>query len=664
MYLEMATEDDKKMVEIWKADADGILIFVCLCLLLCYFTPTQSPQTGLFSAAVASLISVSIQNIQKDPQDTSNFYLANIYRTLADPNRSNISSSLPASPPPFSPPTYAVWVNALWFMSLVISLTCALLATLLQQWARRYLMITQSRYAPHKRARIRAFLSEGVEKLLLPWIVEALPMLLHLSLFLFFTGLVVFLWNVDLTIFKLVLSWVSICAALYGCITVVPIFRPDSQYHTPLSLPAWHIVTGISFLTFRVLGWFAEFSCVSFSAYYRFRNLKKRFHKRLVQGMQRAVEEAAFNSPSEIDTRAFLWTFDSLDEDHELERFFSGLPGFRRSIVVKDPLLDLADEGKQRVFAALTGLLDRTFSSDLLPELVKRRRAIICMKAVDPAHTTEAFSVLNKILFKYQDNVPLVSDIVQIVRGWGISWDEDVMLEAQANISRIVARAQPRNDSWSILASDHLGVPQAVLQGYAAHGDSLSLAILIHITRQQLNHFRKSSWPWFMFSEVLLAASKFDARDTLPELQHDFCALWNQIVRRVQNVNSGWMAFGTLGRIRNVYLALHQGAGSTHAQFSASTGDSHRILAWPFSYPACNIPGHHPDSTHHICDDFTPTTSVCTASHDHDLTAHVPSLHVGNPEMPSSSEHTQILLDEIFADALARSNNISVPVSL
>ena len=30
MYLEMATEDDKKMVEDWQADADGILIFVRL----------------------------------------------------------------------------------------------------------------------------------------------------------------------------------------------------------------------------------------------------------------------------------------------------------------------------------------------------------------------------------------------------------------------------------------------------------------------------------------------------------------------------------------------------------------------------------------------------------------------------------------------------------
>ena len=100
---------------------------------------------------------MSIQDLQQNPQDVSNFYLANIYQATINPSAPNISSSLPSSPPPFSPPNYAVWVNALWFLSLVISLTCALLATLLQQWARRYLKVTQSRYNPHKRARIRAF---------------------------------------------------------------------------------------------------------------------------------------------------------------------------------------------------------------------------------------------------------------------------------------------------------------------------------------------------------------------------------------------------------------------------------------------------------------------------------------------------------------------------
>ncbi|KAH9055307.1 hypothetical protein EDB87DRAFT_1335325, partial [Lactarius vividus] len=238
MYLEMATEEDKKMAEAWKADADGILIF-----------------TGLFSAAVASLISVTIQDIRQNPQDTSNFYLSNIYQTLADPNRSNISGSLPPSPPPFSPPNYAVWVNALLFLSLVISISCALLATLLQQWARRYLKVTQPRYSLHKRARIRAFFFEGVDKFLLPWAVEALPALLHVSLFLFFAGICVFLWHVNLTIFKSVVSWIGICTALYGCITFVPVFCHDSPYHTPLSLPAWHIITGILYFTYGVLKW-------------------------------------------------------------------------------------------------------------------------------------------------------------------------------------------------------------------------------------------------------------------------------------------------------------------------------------------------------------------------------------------------------------------------
>ena len=40
MYLEMAEEEDKKMTESWKADAEGVLVFVRLCLLVPYFKLT------------------------------------------------------------------------------------------------------------------------------------------------------------------------------------------------------------------------------------------------------------------------------------------------------------------------------------------------------------------------------------------------------------------------------------------------------------------------------------------------------------------------------------------------------------------------------------------------------------------------------------------------
>ena len=440
---------------------------------------------------------MSIQDIRRDPQDTSNFYLANIYQTLADPSRSNISDPLPASPPPFSPPKYAVWVNALWFLSLVISLTCALLATLLQQWARRYIMTTQSRSSLHKRARIRAFLAKGVEKLLFQWTVETLPTLLHISLFLFFAGLIVFLWNVYLTIFLLVLSWVGTFMAIYGCITVMPIFRQDSPYLTPLSLPVWHIFTVLTYLIFWILKRFAIRRYSSVETCRRFRDLARRYGERLRQGMQKTIEETALTSPLEIDTHVLLWTLDSLDEDHELERFFSGLSGFRSSEVVEDPVPNLPEEGNRKLLTALAGLLNRTLSSDLLPESIKTRRTILCTKLVNPTHNTDA-----------------------------ITMDEQATLYLKATFSEILVRVEPRNDAWFILASNALDVPEGVLRGYAAHGDSLSLAILIHVTRQQFNHFGNQFWPSAV-SSVLAAASKFNVQDTSPELQHQFCALWN-----------------------------------------------------------------------------------------------------------------------------------------
>ncbi|KAI9429462.1 hypothetical protein H4582DRAFT_1763307, partial [Lactarius indigo] len=95
---------------------------------------------GLCSAAVATLVSVPIRDLRPNSQDTSAFYLANIYQLLADASGSQVSipSTLFNSASSFTPPKYAIWINTLWFLSLAIRLTCALLTTLLQQWVSRY----------------------------------------------------------------------------------------------------------------------------------------------------------------------------------------------------------------------------------------------------------------------------------------------------------------------------------------------------------------------------------------------------------------------------------------------------------------------------------------------------------------------------------------------
>ena len=554
------------------------------------------------------------------------------------------------------------WVNALWFMSLVISLTCALLATFLQQWARRYLKITQSRYSPHKRARIRAFFSEGVDKCLLPWTVDALPTLLHISLFLFFAGLVVFLCNVNLTIFKLVLSWVGLCAALYGCFTCMPIIRHESPYYTPLSLLTWYVVTGIPFLFYRFVRWsWHKLKPGSYFTYHDYIDLENSYRKSLVRGMQKAVEETALKSPPGIDTRAFMWTFDCLDEDHELERFFSGLPGFRSSKVVKDPLPGLTGEEKCKLFEGLLGLLDRTFSSDLLPAPVKDRRAMICNKAIDPEHTPIwAIFILHAILFKYQHSGPVATAIANILRRCENFRNQDGISRVQVKISEIIARRQPFDDSWYTLASNILGFSETSLRDYAAHGDSLSLVILIHFVRLQFTHFWKSYWPTYDFSFVLAEASNFHATDTSPELQHEFCALWNQIVNEAQG-NDKRMAHLILRPIRNVYLALHQDTDSAPTQFSVSTDFWDIILEEPSSYPVCNVPDHRSDSTPHIHEDDVSMTLARTIPHAPNISAVVPFLT--SPDPPSSSTHAPFSVDETLTDTLPFDNQISVLVS-
>ena len=131
MYLQLAAEEDKKMTDNWKADTDGILIFVSGIQHVTYpRTLILSSKTGLFSAAVAALVSVSVQELKPNSQDISAFYLANVYQILANSNGSYITvpSILTYPTTPFSSPNSAMWVNSLWFLSLVISLTCTPLA--------------------------------------------------------------------------------------------------------------------------------------------------------------------------------------------------------------------------------------------------------------------------------------------------------------------------------------------------------------------------------------------------------------------------------------------------------------------------------------------------------------------------------------------------------
>ncbi|KAI0265795.1 hypothetical protein BC834DRAFT_843290 [Gloeopeniophorella convolvens] len=412
----------------------------------------------------------------------------------------------------------------------------------------------------HKRSRIRAFFAEGVDKLHLPWVVEILPVLLHVSLFLFFSGLVVFLFGINHTVFTVVMSWVGFCAGLYLCITFMPIFRHDSPYYTPLSSSAWICTTSFLYVVSRYLHIIAAHKLFSYRCFQRSLYSKKAYHKWFRQGMSKTVEMSALllSSPS-IDSRALLWTFESLDEDHEVEQFFAGIAGFKDPDQAQGLLEDFIYANRSRMSDSLFDLMIRTSSwRSLVSENVKRRRMTICMKALHAAPSLVDRRYLHQIAMGNWPDLLSSVDFGMFVRRWCRNEDREMEFLAQCIVSRVIAAASERNEPWLNLVAYQLSKSKSAVRGLLAHGDSVSR--------------------------------------TMRELQKEFCGMWNQLVHGGQN-SEGYLghAFIRLALLRGldkVHAALHENADAASAITNARSASGHSREA-SSSYSLCPF-GDHP----------------------------------------------------------------------
>ncbi|KAJ7878381.1 hypothetical protein B0H14DRAFT_3778521, partial [Mycena olivaceomarginata] len=132
VYISEAERYDKALVESWRSNMDGLLIFA-----------------GLFSGTLTAFLIESYQSLISDP---NNILLAQISQQLAA--HSNGTLLVPsAATAVFNSPTSALICNTLWFISLGLSLSCALVATLLEQWARNFIHRADLYSAPVIRAR-------------------------------------------------------------------------------------------------------------------------------------------------------------------------------------------------------------------------------------------------------------------------------------------------------------------------------------------------------------------------------------------------------------------------------------------------------------------------------------------------------------------------------
>lgn len=71
--------------------------------------------------------------------------------------------------------------------------------------------------------------------------IETAPTLLHLSVFLFFVGLVILFYSIHTTVAIIISISVGIFVVAYITLTVLPYIYHDCPYRTPMSNIWWYI---------------------------------------------------------------------------------------------------------------------------------------------------------------------------------------------------------------------------------------------------------------------------------------------------------------------------------------------------------------------------------------------------------------------------------------
>jgi hypothetical protein len=443
---------------------------------------------------------------------------------------------------------------------------------------------------------MRAFFARGVDMFGARLVVEQLPMLIHLSLSLFFCGLGIFLFNTNHAVFCSVVWLIVFFSMVYGLVTLMPIFWLNSPYFTPLSGLVFRVVhlELATSTVFFVVSFFGKLE--TWERLYRWLRRRRRW---AFGGLEKGAEEIVSERSWEFDLRILHWSIGALSDDDALEKFFEAIPGFFDSKVVKHLEGDFPKYLLNTFWNALNGFLRRSLSSNLVSKPIKSYKLDIGMNAMNVISSSRASntsSISYDILVGGWDQVPQIAEMeLDQLLTYCTSDHELTAHYAQCIVAKILASLPERDGRWIQFATGAFGLSGHDLRDYVDHDhDSVSLAISIHLIRQSI---RSRFYDW----DALRAFSKLDdIRNTLPRLQHDFCVLWNEVVReaRKQGVYSPPVVILRWSRLQ--FISLHQDTGANPTNFSP----------YPSSYPLCEVTSHRPHLTDHAPVPDFPTVPV------------------------------------------------------
>lgn len=181
--------------------------------------------------------------LQEDNTQTSAELLSRISFQLSSftvsPTSINSTAIRNDVPPSFQPTAAARAINILWFLSLLLSLSSALLGILAKQWIREYLKWDTATAPPKENVLIRQIRFEAWDDWHTPAIISAIPAFLELAVVMFVCGLAVFLWTLDTVVAIAITIGVAIFLLVVSTLTVLPVLFKRCPYKSPT---AWACV--------------------------------------------------------------------------------------------------------------------------------------------------------------------------------------------------------------------------------------------------------------------------------------------------------------------------------------------------------------------------------------------------------------------------------------
>lgn len=334
--------------------------------------------------------------LSPDSGDETVYLLEQISQRLNNPSPT-CAHTLPAPYPTYSPSLSIILVNSFWALSLVLSLSSAVVATLMRQWARRYIRLPQIPSLPRDKARVRALLFLGVLKYRMPRAFETSGILLHISVLFFFVGLVIFFFTIFKAVAIIVAIFVGLFGFLYLMMTIFPCLDYRCPYVTPLSNIWWYIWhTSLLFLALstrwllkRLHGIVVPYNLGHIMSprqrilrdwWELLNNSVKKHEKRRKDGIRGTILWRAMDASVGVDPKTLTWLLNGppLADKNKIQEFLANIPGNIIVQLIGGP----ARYGKIFTDYLSTLLRSCTTSSIGLDEETRKRRLIVCLSTV------------------------------------------------------------------------------------------------------------------------------------------------------------------------------------------------------------------------------------------------------------------------------------------